>query len=110
MEISNTDRHELRIALKNLRYCAEFFGTLFDHRRQQRDFLASVAALQDLLGTHNDVVSTSKLLDQLPTANDPAAARVSGYLAGWYARGIPIADRKLAQVWKKFKAMKLFWT
>lgn len=110
MKISDSDRHELRIALKNLRYCAEFFGTLFDRRRQQRDFLGGVAALQDLLGTHNDVVSTSKLLDQLPTAKDPAATRVSGYLLGWYARGIPIADRQLSQVWKKFKAMDLFWT
>lgn len=104
-ERSDADRHDLRIALKNLRYAAEFFGVLFDGRRAISHYVAAVSELQDLLGAHNDVVSARRFLDGLP----PGMERISGFVLGWYAGGTAIADARLLAAWKHFRKAEPFW-
>jgi len=104
-ELSDEARHELRIALKNLRYSAEFFGSLFDDRRRIKRYVATASALQGLLGAHNDVVSARRLLDDLPAEME----RTSGFILGWYARQMSLSDAELIEAWKKFKKADAFW-
>lgn len=104
-DLSDEARHELRIALKKLRYAAEFFATLFGGRRAIRRYVATVSDLQDVLGAHNDVVSARQFLDALPTELE----RTSGFIIGWHARGTAIADAKLLDMWKTFRKVEPFW-
>ena len=85
-------RHEARIALKNLRYGAEFFAPCFGDRAAPT-FLRAVAQLQNLLGAHNDAASARTFLG-LP--HDAEAARAAGLVTGWFARGVIIADENSA--------------
>ncbi len=99
-------RHQARIALKNLRYGAEFFAPCFDDPRASSAFIKATAQLQTVLGAHNDAASADHFLS-LPHEND--AARAAGLVTGWFARGAVIADERLAKDWKKFKRIKPFW-
>ncbi len=49
-------RHRLRIRAKRMRYALEFFGDLYDARKDERDaYLATLKAMQDCLGALNDL-------------------------------------------------------
>ena len=63
--LTDEARHNLRIALKNLRYGAEFFEGLFDRQRKSQSYISSITALQDVLGAQNDVVSAKQFLQEL---------------------------------------------
>jgi inorganic triphosphatase YgiF len=104
--LSDEARHEARIALKNLRYGAEFFAPCFDDPRGASAFLRATAQLQNLLGAHNDAASAEHFLS-LPHEHD--AARAAGLITGWFARGVIIADEKLAKAWKDFRKTRQFW-
>lgn len=61
-------RHKVRIAVKNLRYAADFFTSLYKGKKQAhktRSFIENLSQLQTLLGTMNDITSAQKLLPQL---------------------------------------------
>lgn len=98
-------RHELRIALKNLRYCAEFFGSLYDPRKGAK-FIKSVGALQDALGEHNDAATALNLLGRDPLAMQ---SRAEGIILGWCAREISAPDVYLKEAWESFKSARCFW-
>jgi CHAD domain-containing protein len=104
-ELPDEARHELRIALKNLRYCAEFFGDLFGRPRKIRRYIRTVAALQELLGVHNDIANARCFLNELPAGTESA----SGFILGWYARENTFADAELIKVWKTFRKSDPFW-
>jgi triphosphatase len=56
--MSPEERHEVRIAIKKLRYGSEFFSTLFrkqDVKRHERKALQAFEALQEALGKLNDI-------------------------------------------------------
>lgn len=55
-------RHELRLALKKLRYAADFFAGPLPHKAAKAG-IAALAALQDDLGGFNDAASTAAILD-----------------------------------------------
>ena len=107
--IPDEARHELRIALKNLRYGAEFFNGLFDRRRKAKSYAGNISALQDILGVHNDVVGARPFLQKKTEAANPAVERASGFMLGWYARGAAIADAELRSSWKTFREAHTFW-
>lgn len=105
---SDEKRHELRIALKNLRYGAEFFGGLFG-RRRIASYVRRISVLQDLLGAHNDGASAKHFLRKVPARLGGNAETASGFILGWYARGSSIADKELRKSWKKLKKTRAFW-
>jgi triphosphatase len=104
--LSDEQRHQLRIALKNMRYAGEFFASCFADQRDPAPFLRAVTNLQGLLGAHNDAVSADHFLS---ASHAEEAARAAGIVSGWYARGAVIADRRLIKEWKRFRAMRPFW-
>jgi inorganic triphosphatase YgiF len=109
IDLPPEERHEVRIALKNLRYAAEFFGSLFDQQSAIRSYTHAAARLQDALGHSNDLAMVHELMAQLDTDGEDAA-RAVGIIIGWYGRGAPMSDSVLNETWKSFRKAKLFWS
>lgn len=112
--LEQRDCHRLRIALKKLRYAAEFYGPLYKRKTVKR-YLERVKELQDLLGAYNDAGQVRAMLSQL-TADDATPPRVqadlcfaSGLINGWHhARGMRLGKTALKR-WEKFKREEPFW-
>ncbi len=102
-------RHDLRIALKKLRYGSEFFETRFGGRKRFARFLRSAARLQDLLGRHNDLVDARIFLAALPGADAPELAGANAAMLELYAGRDRQAARRLVAAWKKFRRARPFW-
>lgn len=80
-ELDDEARHEVRKAAKKLRYAAEFFGALYDRKRERRRhkrFVAALEHLQDELGALNDLAHAPEVLRSLDLADDPAAQALLG--------------------------------
>ncbi len=108
VNLPDSERHRLRIALKNLRYAAEFFGDLFAGEAV-KPYIHAVARLQDLLGAHNDAVSAERLLHDIDEAVGAQSAKAQGIVLGWYGRGKTLADADLRKSWKIFRRREIFW-
>ena len=73
-------RHELRIAFKKLRYALEFFAPLLPGKRLAA-YQASLATIQELLGTLNDQVTASRLIKEMHPKGAPDPL-TRGWIAG----------------------------
>ena len=109
VELAPEQRHEARIALKNLRYAADFFAPLFGRGRGARRFLRAIGDLQEALGAYNDAIVARSIVAELEQAAGLAAGRAGGAVAGWAARGAADADAHLGAAWKKFRKTSRFW-
>lgn len=103
------DRHELRIALKNMRYGADFLGGAFDDPRALKAFMKRAAALQEDLGVYNDSIAACETAAMMGNEAGPAAARAAGLIEGWCARGAHSSDDHLRKAFKKFQNAPRFW-
>jgi inorganic triphosphatase YgiF len=105
-------RHELRIALKKLRYAADFFRSLFDQRPVRR-FLEDLSGLQDRLGHLQDVATVTKLmreLEQIATTKEGKGwQQGAGLVIGWHARGLHDMEANVVEDWRRFSDTKPFW-
>jgi CHAD domain-containing protein len=108
------DMHQLRIALKKLRYTAEFFASLYPKKKVGR-YLKKVRQLQERLGELNDIVhvrsTVTKLLrgDEGKTRSQADLRFAAGAVSGWYsARSGRVAKRTLKR-YRKFRGLKPFW-
>jgi CHAD domain-containing protein len=99
-------RHRVRIALKNLRYAADFFGPLFHPRRAMRRYGRRAAALQDLLGVLNDAEVAAKMLGRLNVRNISAQSYAAGLIAGWCGRGETGGEIASREVWRSLLKAK----
>ena len=84
-------RHRLRVALKKLRYAAEFFQPLF-RKRKVRTYTKRLAALQKLLGKDDNAITTNSLLRELARGRALSFARPCGGQAAEMAG--PSAERR----------------
>ncbi len=106
-------RHELRIAVKKLRYTTEFFRRLYP-TKSAKPFLRALRDLQESLGHLNDVAVAEHLLGELTenAGRGKAAAQIhfaAGEVIGWYARGVIDIEPEMRSTWKAFAASKPFW-
>lgn len=111
-ELSVEDRHQLRIALKKLRYAAEFFRSLYDDKPARR-YIQQLAAFQDALGHLNDVATATRLLHDLHDDGSRAGSgerRAAGLVIGWHARGVSDLESHLNAQWEGFAGAKPFWS
>ena len=118
--LSKAERHEVRIALKRLRYALDFFSDVFDGE-QKKKFVKKLTRLQDDLGRMNDVAVAETMLARLVGVSGDGedtgtAAAPSGHLAfaaggvlGWHRRRAAEMDVKLVKDWKSFVRAKPFW-
>lgn len=107
--MSDEERHEVRMVLKNLRYSVEFFGSTFEDDKTLRAFLKLVAELQEDLGAHNDAATAQSFLEDLGLSPEGDTQFACGYLLGWYRQASGVANRHLIEKWKSFKKADLFW-
>lgn len=102
-------RHELRLALKKLRYTAEFFLSLYDGA-PARKYLARLSRLQEALGLANDAATTQHLLADLRAGKaGPELHFAAGAAHGWQSRQAVEAGRQLKKRWRRFEAASPFW-
>ncbi len=105
-ELTPHQRHEVRIAVKKLRYTIEFLGELFDADKVTQ-FLQYLKPLQDDLGHTNDVKVANELLATLQVSDDVAGiARAAGIVIGWHDRGLADHDRKLRKLRKRARRLR----
>ena len=108
------DRHHLRIALKKLRYSAEFFAALYP-KAAVKDWLEPLKELQDMLGHLNDVAQVRGTVGRLMLEEAQSASvqadlsHAAGLLQGFHhAR----SERYLGRThkrWKAFRDAEPFW-
>jgi CHAD domain-containing protein len=112
-KLSPPERHELRIALKKLRYTAEFFRSLYQKKREKAYFHV-LAQLQNSLGHMNDIVVADHLVERLSAArNDQGTSHHlstgAGIVAGWYTNGATSSEHQAEVKWREFCHCNSFW-
>ncbi|WP_417671271.1 CHAD domain-containing protein [Roseibium sp.] len=105
-ELTIPERHEMRKALKKLRYGVEFFGALYP-RKDVKPFLKQLKRLQDVFGYLNDVAMAEKLLT-MPKARG-AVAQAIGYAVGWHEAQSQHMWNHARDYWGNTKATRKFW-
>lgn len=109
-ELEGEARHDLRKALKKLRYTTEFFASLYPAKRV-KPFVARLKALQDDFGALQDLAMAEAILfaEDSPGAASPAVQRAAGLALGrWEGRAE--ADWLSAQAhWAALAAQRRFW-
>jgi triphosphatase len=105
-------RHELRIALKKLRYAGEFFRSLYGAKESRR-YLRRLSRLQDVLGSLNDLATADRVIAELLARVGPAdahvLARAVGFIEGFAAREDERSVAELAEQWERFADTRPFW-
>jgi inorganic triphosphatase YgiF len=109
LQRSDEDRHEFRIALKNLRYNAAMFGPLFGAVKSRKSWMADLAELQEILGLQNDLANAQMMLERIKPFAPGDFSRSAGFVIGWHACQSAEADKRLEKTWKQLKAHKIFW-
>lgn len=91
LELSDAERHRLRIAAKKLRYAAEFFASLYHGRsaaKDRRTFAKALAQLQGNLGDLNDI------------------AVASAKMHGWFEKVEPITGARMEALLEEMLATR----
>jgi CHAD domain-containing protein len=107
------DLHRLRIALKKLRYTAEFFAPLYP-KRDVKSYLRRLRGLQNHLGDLNDAANVRSvvagLLREKNRKDEDGPARyAAGAMVGWYGAQVPGAIKQALKRYRKFKRVRPFW-
>lgn len=107
--LSQPHRHEVRLALKKLRYAAEFFVTLHAPGRKGGAYLRRLAAAQVALGLDSDLLTTRRLLTRFDGAVEGEARYAVGAVTGFLCcrqEGIHDLARRR---WRRFRRTPVFW-
>ncbi|MEM0943557.1 MAG: CHAD domain-containing protein [Pseudomonadota bacterium] len=109
-ELDIEARHELRKALKKLRYAIEFFRPLHDEA-EVLPFLKRLKKLQNIFGDLNDAAMAEALFlsPDAPAARDPQAQRAAGRVIGARLALAEIAWHDAQTRWADLVQVPRFW-
>ncbi len=109
-ELSISERHDLRKALKNLRYLVEFFSSLYPAKKV-RPFLKQLKQAQNVFGYLNDVAMAEQLLHIFQDADGQLkdARLTTGYVLGWHMAEAENAWKDAVSRWKSLSKAERFW-
>lgn len=106
MELSDGERHQVRIQAKKLRYAAEAFRPLLKDKAARR-LIKKTKGLQAALGALNDGATAEALLTSL--ALEGPALYAAGHLAGEVAADREGRLRAAARAWSAYRAVDDPW-
>ncbi len=114
-KLSEAQRHELRIALKKMRYSVDFFASLYPED-EVRSFQKRLSEMQDILGLLQDVAVARSTLKQLVEEPDTAIrgqradlSFAAGIVYGWHLDRASSAWKDAVRSWKRFSRTDPFW-
>ncbi len=113
-ELAPPERHRLRIALKKLRYAAEFFAPLYP-AKAVKVWIEPLKELQDMLGHLNDVAQVRGVLGRLLLSEAESAtlqadlSHAAGLLQGFHQARSGAFAHKTRKRWKAFRDTEPFW-
>ncbi len=100
--------HQLRIAVKKLRYELDFLAPLM-RKQPTHKMTARLAGVQDILGTMNDVATAAAQVETaLRRHRSAQAARLRLALHAWRAAQGKASQRKFAAAWKAWRQVNPF--
>lgn len=138
-QMTETERHDLRVVTKRLRYAAEFFASLASAKKSSRrakQFVAAVRDFQDALGALNDIAVRKSLTAEIAgqvkmparkaaaskasdaktsltpgDTKDPARARIfiAGLVAGHQDAHVNALLKKAVAAYEELIDIKPFW-
>jgi CHAD domain-containing protein len=110
-EQSEEKRHQLRIALKKMRYAAELLSGLYDNAASKR-FIQRIKRLQDDLGYRNDVRVARDTIDNLTRANAPDLDMVKAdhRILAWHKERLASNEAELKRHLRQLLATEPFWS
>lgn len=110
--LSAEQRHQMRIAVKKVRYASEFFQSLYPSKTTN-PYIRPLRALQDHLGHLNDLTSAKAMMGELVNASRGAKAkelaRAADLVGGWYANAHKKRETNLRKAWSRFTKAQVFW-
>jgi triphosphatase len=112
-KLSAKQRHQLRIALKKLRYTADFFRSLYP-KKHAKPYFHALAQMQNCLGHMNDVVVAKHLLERMTSVHQRQRVfahllTATGTVIGWHARGASAAAQEAQENWRTVREVGCFW-
>jgi CHAD domain-containing protein len=105
------ERHKLRIALKKLRYAADFFASLFPGK-QLAPYLKQLGRVQDSFGAMNDAAMTLHVLERIRgdvRVHDAEQSEAAAFIAGWHLSRLDPMWREARKRWKRLVKQEPFW-
>lgn len=99
--LTSERRHELRLALKKLRYSVDFLLPLYGECKPAKKYARRLARLQEHLGLYNDMATTTSLLKGLG-ADSTEGAIAAAAITGWQAHAMNGAELPLREAWRGF--------
>ena len=104
------ERHQLRKALKKLRYAIEFFAPLYEPRRVTQ-MVKRLKRLQDVFGRLNDAAMIRQVLGDPLTvpAGDPVAQRAAGWVLGASEARAEVGWAEAQDQWRRLEKTRPFW-
>jgi triphosphatase len=121
-ELDERRLHRLRVRTKKLRYAAEFFGSLASSkkgRKQTRELVETLRALQDKLGVLNDlavhralslqIARDAGLPSSLPAPNDDGELSVPEMIARRQGINVEQLLEEASEAFSEFREVKRFW-
>lgn len=105
--LTQLQRHDLRLALKELRYACDYFQILFPGKAK-RPYVKRLAGLQDDLGTSNDATVASRVARKLAAGDRDGETGVA-LVTGWSRHRLRAVEPHLRRAWRQFAEAKPFW-
>jgi triphosphatase len=106
---SDHQRHDLRIAIKNLRYGIELFSPLYDDNKNFHRYLKRTSKLQVELGTCNDAASARTLLSENAPLLQPDVQEAAECFLKTLEKQARKAANALPKRWYRLQQQEPFW-
>lgn len=113
--LSEPERHQLRIALKKMRYTADFFASFYPPE-DVKPFQKRLSRMQDILGLLQDVAVARNTLKHLVEEPEGSLYGVradvsfaAGTVYGWHLDRANSAWTDAVSCWKGFAKARPFW-
>ena len=104
-----TQRHQLRISLKKLRYALEFLALDRSRNAYGQAYRKRLERLLAQLGAANDAFTASRIAKDSLAQNNGQINLMAGMITGWHGRAVQDNEETLIKSWKKFKLQPSFW-